>query len=98
MNITIHIERLVLEGVPMDNGQRGALQAAIEDELVKQLATAEFAPGLLAGGALAYVRGGDMPLARDMQPPQLGQHIAQAILLIFPLAKGMFLDAQPLKT
>ncbi len=80
MNITIHIERLVLEGVPMDYGQREALQAAIEEELVKRLSTTKLAPGLLAGGALAYLRGGDMQLSSDMQPPQMGQHIAQAIV------------------
>jgi hypothetical protein len=80
MNITIHIERLVLEGVPMDYDQRGALQAAIEEELVKRLSTAGLASSLLVGGAMAYVRGGDMPLSSDMQPPQMGQHIAQAIV------------------
>ena len=50
MNLVVHIEQLVLEGVTLDGRERGVLRARLEQELAGQLAgrplTAE-----LAGGA-----------------------------------------------
>lgn len=79
MNIDLHIERLILEGVPLGHSQRPALQAAIEAELVNLLTADGLAPGLLAGGAMPDMRGGSIQLTGESDPTHLGQQIAQAV-------------------
>jgi hypothetical protein len=40
MNISVHIERLVLDGLFVSHGQRPLLQAAVEAELTRLLTAA----------------------------------------------------------
>ena len=79
MNINLHIERLILDGVPVAHSQRPSLQDSIEVELVNLLATNGLTPGLLTGSAMPHVRGGSIRLTSQASPSDLGQQIAQAV-------------------
>lgn len=79
MNINLHIERLILDGVPVKHRQRPLLQATIETELVRLLAAGELASNLLVGGSLPQVPAGTIQLTDENNPTPLGQQIAQAI-------------------
>lgn len=79
VNINVHIEQLVLDGIEMPMHQQPVLQAAVERELARLLADGRMAPGLLSGGALASVPGGALQLARDGDPARLGRQIARAV-------------------
>lgn len=79
MNINIHIERLILDGVSITSSQQPLLQAAVEIELAHLLATQGLAPHLQAGGAVSYVPSGTIQLTNHSNPTQMGQQIAQAV-------------------
>ena len=79
MNINVHIERLILDGLPIGYGQRPQVQAAVEAELARLLADDGLSPELLAGGALPSVRAGSIQLANEGNTTQLGRQIAQAV-------------------
>ena len=79
MNLSIHIERLVLDGVNIMPGQRELLQAALEAELARLLATDGLSPDLASGGARPSLQAGSIQPASDGNPARLGQQIAQAV-------------------
>jgi hypothetical protein len=79
MNISIQIERLILDGVPLAHSQRRLLQAAVEAELARLVAEGGLAPTLLAGGATPHVLGGALQLTSDGDPSRLGAEIARAV-------------------
>ncbi len=78
-NIHVHIERLVLDGLPIWHSQRPLVQAAVESELARLLSTDGLAANLMAGGAMPYISGGNIQLKSEGDPGFLGQQIAQAI-------------------
>ncbi len=79
MNINIHIERLILDGLPITRSQRSLVQAAVEAELELLLTNNGLAPGLQTGGMLPNLPGGNIQLTSDNNPSALGQQIAQAV-------------------
>jgi len=79
MNIVVHIERLVLDGVPVAQSERAKLLTAIEVELGRLLAADGLAPALLEGGAVARIPEGTIQLTSDGDPNKLGQQIARAV-------------------
>jgi hypothetical protein len=79
MKINLHIERLVLEGLPLERAQGPQVQAAVQQELTRLLATGGIAPALMSGGARPRARGGDMSYAKESSPRQLGTQIAQSV-------------------
>jgi hypothetical protein len=79
MNINLHIERLVLDGIPLGPGQRPLLQTAVEAELTRLLSKGGLNNALQSGGALYNVRTAGIQLADDRIPARLGQQIAGAV-------------------
>ncbi len=79
MNINLHIDRLVLNGLSVSHADRPYLQAAIEAELVRLLSNGGVHPGFQGGGALPTIRAGDIQLATNNNPNALGQQIAGAL-------------------
>lgn len=79
MNINIHIDRLILEGVSVTPSQRPMLQAVVEAELGRLLAENGLASELQAGGVVPRVPGGMIELASGGNSAQLGQQIARAV-------------------
>jgi hypothetical protein len=79
VNIDLHIERLVLEGLPVTGSQGARVQAAVEAELARLLAERGLAASLQAGGAVPRLPGGALTLTLGGSPAQLGAQIAQSV-------------------
>jgi hypothetical protein len=79
MNITLHIERLILDGVPIALHHRSVVQAALEAELTMLLSTGSLDNDLLGSASVPGLRVGNVQLSSDGNPHRLGIQIAQAI-------------------
>lgn len=79
MNINLHIDRLVLDGIPLVPGERPLLQAAVEAELTRLLANGGLSDALQSGGALYSVQAGRIQLTNNGSPARLGEQIAGAV-------------------
>lgn len=79
MNINLHIDRLVLEGIDLDPAQLPALQAAVEAELGRLLAEGGVGADFAGGGAVPSVRAGGFEMGGDRNPRQLGAQIARSV-------------------
>jgi hypothetical protein len=77
MKIHLHIERLVLDGVAVD--QPRILRKALEQELTSRLMEGGLLPELRSGGAVQHVRGGAIELSQRSHPARLGSQIAGAV-------------------
>lgn len=77
--ITVHIDRLVLDGIPIRKAQAPALQAAIEAELARLLAVQGIADEFRSGATLANIRTGTITLSGENKPDGLGRQIARAV-------------------
>jgi len=71
MNVHLHIDRLVLDGIPMSAADRPRLQAAVEAELARLIETNGITPALASGVTP------QITLAKDTT--QLGVSIANAV-------------------
>jgi hypothetical protein len=79
MNIELHIERLVLDGLPVESRQGALIQSAVEAELARLLAGNGLRPELLSGGAVGSLRAGGIQLEQGFSAPHLGEQIAGAV-------------------
>ena len=78
MNVHLHIERLVLDGVSLTPDRRDLLQATIQNELSRLLSNGGLSVELQAGGAAPRVSGGHIQVGRT-DPIALGTQIGQAV-------------------
>jgi hypothetical protein len=79
MNVRLHIERLVLEGMDVSPSERPLLQAALETELGRLLATGGVSSDLQGGIAVPSVRAGGIEMQQAGGAERLGQQIAHAV-------------------
>jgi hypothetical protein len=79
MNIELHIERLILDGLPVSAAQGPLVQAAIETELARLLGDDARLSQLSTGFAVNRVTGENFHLTRDAHPATLGHQIARAV-------------------
>jgi hypothetical protein len=79
MNIHLHIERLILDGMPITNQQGPLVQTAVEAELTRLLTEQGFANSLQAGGALPLLQAQPVQFTPGNSPVQLGTQIAQSV-------------------
>lgn len=79
MNINLHIERMVLDGLQVSPRDRAQLQAAVEGELARLLGTDGLRSELLSGGTLRSLGAGEIHVTNQMSPVHLGNQIAQAV-------------------
>jgi len=77
MKIHLHIERVVLDGLPVSSAQAPSLKAAISAELGRLLKSDP--PNSPHNEAVPYVRGADLAPRRGDSPPRLGTSIAASI-------------------
>ena len=77
MNISLHIERLVLDGLPVSAAQAPLVQAAVEAELMRWLASQPIAPA--SSTALASVTAGDIQTRPSAPARELGGAIGRSI-------------------
>lgn len=79
MKINLHIDRLVLEGLPVTGAQDTAVQSAIQAELGHLLATHGLGSGKPTAQTSPYARGEAIQLTRDAGPRQVGTQIAKSV-------------------
>ena len=79
MKVRLDIGRLVLEGIDLGAQDRAHLQSAAETELARILTERGLASGLSGGIAMPVLRGGDMSIARDATPSDIGVAIARSV-------------------
>jgi hypothetical protein len=78
MNINLHIERLILDGVPIE-GDILSLRMAIETELTRLLAQSGVAPGLQTATVLSSLRADAIQLSSENRAAALGRQIAGSV-------------------
>lgn len=78
MNINLHIERLILDGVNIAPGQRHLLQARVETELTRLLTDGGLAPSLAQGSAFPRLSTNGIRITGN-NPTQIGRQIAQSV-------------------
>jgi len=79
MKIKVHIERLVLEGLPVTSLQARQVQGTLETELARLLATSGLSYELRGGIAVPSVRAAGIEVPRDNHPARLGREVARAV-------------------
>lgn len=79
MNINLHVERLVLDGISLAPGERPLLRAAVEAELTRLLTDDGLSGMWQSSWELYTVRTGDVRITNDGNPARLGEQIAGAI-------------------
>ena len=79
MNINLHIERLVLDGLAVAPREHARFQAAVEAELTRLLTSDGLSAILLSGGAMPHLPATSIQLNDQANPIDLGQQIAGAV-------------------
>lgn len=79
MNINLHIERLVLDGIPMASHQRAQLKAAVESELSHLLISNGIGSAVQSGNNFREVPGGLISFESNDKPSHIGQQVAGAV-------------------
>ena len=79
MNITIHIERLVLEGLPVTSHDARVVQAAVEEQLAQLFSRPDTIPEFQVTSAGSLLRSGSIQMSPDSGPVRTGEQIARAI-------------------
>ena len=79
MTIRVHIERLVLEGLPIEPRQGLAVKAALERDLARRLTEGAGAASLGGSRALAALDAGSIDMPATPDPGALGAGIAGAV-------------------
>ena len=78
-NIELHIERLIVEGIPLAGAGPRLLQAAVEGELTRLLGEGGLASHLAGGVALPRIASPLIQLQGGNGPTTLGHQIAGAV-------------------
>lgn len=78
MNINLHIERLVLDGVALERGHEPLLRAAVEAEMTR-LITDGGANDLMSAGAVPRLTAPGIETAGDGDVARLGRQIARSV-------------------
>lgn len=78
MDINLHIERLVLDGINLNHHQRRQLQASVQTELARLLVDGGLAPNFMQGAAVPKLNANVIQM-RGNDATQLGQQIAQSV-------------------
>ena len=75
--INLHIEELILRGVPY--ALRHRIAAAVEHELARLLSEQDLPPSITQGGHIPQIDVGTMQIAPDAKPGSIGAQIAQRV-------------------
>jgi hypothetical protein len=77
--ISVNIDRLILDGIDLAPEQHGAFRAALAAELSRLLGEGGLDGGLAAGGAYYAARAGEIKLAEPASPAALGAQVARSV-------------------
>jgi hypothetical protein len=79
MNITVHIERLILDGIALPHRHRLVVQAAMEEELARLLARDGLSIDFQQSHVQQRVLAGVLEVKDTDEPAVLGRNIARAV-------------------
>lgn len=79
MNVNLHIERLILEGIPLSMREREVLETAVTTELTRLISESGLPAVMPTSGVVPSLAAGTVQLGPDNNPTLLGQQIAQAV-------------------
>lgn len=79
MNVRLHIERLVFDGLPVSDAAMPHVRAAIEAELTELIARGGLAAGLGGNQVLPLLRGAELQMPAGLDDAGLGRQIALAL-------------------
>jgi hypothetical protein len=79
MKIQIHIDRLVLDGLPAERSHAAVIQTAVQAELERLFAEQGASPMLLAGAAVPALSTTGLSVDTAAKPAVLGREIAHAV-------------------
>jgi hypothetical protein len=79
MKMHVHIERLVLEGLPVSSHDGPRVRAAVTAELARLIGAHGISDELRRGGAVPAVRAGALRTGARATSRQLGTQIARAV-------------------
>lgn len=79
MNIQLHIERLVLDGLPLTRRAGALVQAAVETELARLLGAEGLSPALTGGGMTPHLAAPGVSFTPGGDPAALGVQIAHSV-------------------
>ena len=79
MNIRVHIERLILDGLNVSAAEGVNVQSAVEAELAQLVEIGGLAPELMTGANLATMPAGNLSLGREQNGTLLGEQIARSV-------------------
>lgn len=79
MNVHLRIDHVVLEGLPVEQGDDRLLQAAVEAELTRLLADGPITPDLHTGGGRLSLQSEDIHVTDNDTPATLGRKVGRAV-------------------
>jgi hypothetical protein len=79
MKVNLHIERLILDGLPLESRHGGAVKAAIEQELSRLYSTGRTDHYPSGGAAVPSVRASEIQVTGQGGHSELGRQIAGSI-------------------
>jgi hypothetical protein len=79
MKVHVHIERLVLDGLPMANADGPRVGAAVEAGLARLLAAGGLSREFAAGGAVTRLDAPPIALAARPRVDAIGNAVAQSV-------------------
>ncbi len=79
MKISVHIERLILEGLSVTTLEGPQVRRAVEGELTRLLAAGGLSQELRSAGAIPRLKAGTLSLPKESHPTKLGKDIARAV-------------------
>ena len=79
MNINLHIERLILDGLTVEARHTPLLREAVEAELTRLLTEGGLSAGLRAGGVFRRLEADAIDWGGQKMPAQFGQQIAESV-------------------
>jgi hypothetical protein len=79
MKIHLHVERLVLDGLPVTSNESAYVQAAVESELERLLTEGGLSHELQRGITVPGVRAGSLQFGEAQHAAGLGHGIARAV-------------------
>jgi len=77
MKINVYIERVILDGVPVDHPR--LVQRALEQELTHRLMEGRLPPELHRGAAVRHVSAGAIEISKGLPATKLGTRLAGAV-------------------
>jgi hypothetical protein len=79
MNIHVHVERLLLDRLPVSQRDATSVRSAVERELARLIIAKEFPADRGRSSAASVVAGKPVKLGPRQHPDEIGQRIAESI-------------------